>query len=513
MAELATPSAAAMFDGSDAVTKTQLQKPEKPDEDAYKASLKKAEKEFSDAKAKFEAARAKVDFAQPKNKDSGSAKKRTELIEQLREIQGKQKGFKNERQQTFDQIKKLDEQLKEHIAKQKAARSRVAFKSVEDLDREIARLEKEVDGGRMKLVDERKALAEASNLRKQRKGFTGLESDQKAIDETKAKIKVLRDGVDSPEVKALNAQHDKLQAELDVIKAEQDAAWGNIKELRAQKDKLHAEQEEKYRAKKKIQNDYFQGKQAFQKYEYEARQKTRERIKRERETYEKEKRVERAQKMLTEASDKAYLDEIRRAESLLRFLDPSYSSEKAPLQAPSKFQAQAQRTVDDSGLKGTRVVKKEEEDYFAGTGGKKGKKGRKAGTPKETITPTAKYSCPPSVMEDCAAMGIEPPMSASDIPAVQEKVKAKLDHWRADQDAQTEKNIAKAKKEVERLEAEEDAPSPAAASTPVNGDHSLKATATPAEGGTVAAEISLLKEAAADVVADLKGASLEDKEE
>jgi hypothetical protein len=48
MADVATPSAAAMFDAS-----TEKKKPEKPDEELYKANLKKAEKELADSKAKF----------------------------------------------------------------------------------------------------------------------------------------------------------------------------------------------------------------------------------------------------------------------------------------------------------------------------------------------------------------------------------------------------------------------------------------------------------------------------
>lgn len=48
MADVATPSAAAMFDAS-----AEKKKPEKPDEESYKASLKKAEKEHADSKAKF----------------------------------------------------------------------------------------------------------------------------------------------------------------------------------------------------------------------------------------------------------------------------------------------------------------------------------------------------------------------------------------------------------------------------------------------------------------------------
>ena len=381
-----------------------------------------------------------MDVATPNSKDSPSAKRRAKLLAELKEIREKQGSSKSGRNRIFDEIKREDAKLKDMMAAQKTARSRTSFKSVDDVDREIDRLEKQVNSGMMKLVDERKALTEISSLRKQRKGFGGFEDVQKAIDEKKAAIKALRDTLDDPESKALSDRYNELQGELDVIKAEQDDAYKNINSLRDERSKLQADQQEKYQAIKKIKDDYYQQNRAAQKYEYELRQRTRERRKAEQENYLKEKRKERAQQMLAEASDKAYLDEIRRAESLLRFLDPSYTADKAPLQAPSKFQATAQRTVDDSGLKGMKVVRKEEEDYFAGSGSKKGKKNKKAAGSAESPAPaTGKYSCPPSVMEDCAAMGLEPPMSAADIPTVREKVKAKLDHWKADQAAQTER--------------------------------------------------------------------------
>jgi uncharacterized coiled-coil DUF342 family protein len=389
------------------------------------------------------AIKAKLDIAQPKSKDSPSAKRRSELLDQLKEIRGQQSTGKAGRNQTFEQIKKEDEKLKALIAEQKTARSRVSFKNVDEIDREIERLEKQVNGGMMKLVDEKKALADISGLRKQRKGFAGFDEQQKKIDEAKAKLKSLRDTLDDPESKALSDKYNKIQAELDGIKAEQDDAYKNINALRDERTKINDDQKEKFAAIRKIKDDYYQANRAIQEYEYQARKKLRERRQTERENFEKEKRKERAQKLLAEASDKAYLDEIRRADSLLRFLDPSYSAEKAPLQAPSQFQLTAQRTVDDSGIKGMKVVqKKEEEDYFAGTGGKKGKKGRKNAAAAESpaaAPSSAKYSCPPSVIEDCEFLKIDPPMSAADIPGVREKVKAKLDHWKADQDAQTAK--------------------------------------------------------------------------
>jgi uncharacterized coiled-coil DUF342 family protein len=364
----------------------------------------------------------------------------------LKEIREQQGAGKAGRNKVFDEIKRLDEMLKSRIAEQKVTRSRVSFKNVDEIDREIERLEKQVNGGLMKLVDEKKALSEISGLRKQRKGFAGFDEAQKNIDDLKAQLKKQRDTLDDPESKALSEKYNKIQSEMDIIKKEQDEAFKNINTLRDERTKLQADQSEKYAAIKKVKDDFYQAGREFQKYEYEARQRIRERKKAENEAYDKQKRKDRAQKLLDEASDKAYLDEIRRAESLLRFLDPSYSAEKAPLQAPSQFQAQAQRTVDDSGLKGVKVLKKEdrEDDYFKGTGGKKGKKGRKGAaaageSPSTTPTASGKYSCPPSVMEDCAAMGIDPPMSASDIPDVREKVKAKLDFWKSDQNAQTER--------------------------------------------------------------------------
>lgn len=53
MAEVATPSAAAIFDSSDVKSKKVFEKPEKPDEATYKASLQKAEKDHAASMTKF----------------------------------------------------------------------------------------------------------------------------------------------------------------------------------------------------------------------------------------------------------------------------------------------------------------------------------------------------------------------------------------------------------------------------------------------------------------------------
>ncbi|KAJ4270269.1 multicopy suppressor of BFA (Brefeldin A) [Fusarium torreyae] len=432
-------------------------RPTKPDENVFKEELAKAEKDHKASMDRLTAVKAKIDIAMPnKNKDqpNPTQKRRQELIAQANEIRQKQAGGKNARSTKLDQIKRLDEQVRSRINEQKTAKAKVPYKSLEDVDRQIASLDKQVNSGTMKLVDEKKALSDISSLRKIRKNFGQFEDSQKQIDDLRAKIKEIKDSMDDPEQKALSDQYTKIQAEIDAIKTEQDEAYKGLNSLRDERSKLQAEQQEKYTAIRKLKDDYYGQKKAYQAYDREAREARRERQRAEQERYHQERKKAEAERRLGDASDPAYLDEIRRANSLLQFLDPNHKVEKGPLMADTGLGAQAQRSVDESGLKGTKLLRKEDRDEEYAPAVKKGKKGKKGGAHGASSN---KFNVPPAVVEDCAAMGIDPPMSADDIPAVTEKVRAKLDHWKNDQEAQTKRNIEKAKKEIAELEAAEDA--------------------------------------------------------
>lgn len=471
-------------------------RPEKPDAEAYQNTLNNLEKEHKDVMDKYNAVKAKIELTQPnKNKDTQNPteKRRQELIAKVNDIRSKQGAGKTARNSKMDQIKRLEEQLRSRINEQKNARGKVPFKSAEDVDREIERLEKQVNGGLMKLVDEKKALTEISNMRKQRKNFVQFDDAQKGIDDLRAKIKEIKDSMDDPEARALSEEYNKAQTELDEIKAVRDEAYKSLNSLRDERSKLQAEQQEKYQAIRKLKDEYHAQKKAAAEYEREARNRARERQKAERERYEREKKKERAQKMLQEASDPAYLDEIRAANNLLGFFDPSFvAAEKSSLSGNKGMAAEATRKVDDSAMKGMKVISKKDndEDYMPAV--KKGKKGKKGGA---STNENKGFNCPPIIIEQCAKMNITPPMSAADVPKVIEEVKKQLDVWKSDQRAQTERNIEKAKKEIERLEAEEAAENSGSA-TPngVNGDKKAD-------------------DKVAAVTSELKEASLEDKKD
>jgi chromosome segregation ATPase len=320
---------------------------------------------------------------------------------------------------------------------------------VEEVDREIQHLEKQVDTGTMRLVDEKKALSEISSLRKQRKSFAGFEDLQKGIDDVKRQIADLKKGLDDPHSKALSEKYTQIANELDGIKKEQDEAYKGISTLRDERTKLQEEQQSKWTALKAVKDQYYQAKKAFNDWEHEAYRARREKQKTEREAWEKEKRRKVADEKLEQAGQSAYMDEILTAEGLLRYFDPTFTGSSATSTGPSKFAAQATRKVEEDApkAKGTKLMKKDEENYFMGTGGKKGKKGKKGPTASPAATPieSGKFNLSVGVIEELGKVNVEPPMGQSDVPSVIEKLKEKLAFWKKDQERKTkEVSIVKA---------------------------------------------------------------------
>ena len=375
-------------------------------------------------------------------KDSPAGKKQQELRNELQAIKQQQSGFKSSRTNTQEKIAALDAQLKSRMAEQKAAKSRIPYKNVQEVDREIQRLEKQVDAGTMKLVDEKKALSEISSLRKQRKGFAGFDEAEKGIADVKAQISELRKSLDNPEATALSQKFDKTAQELAAIKSDQDQAYKSLNSLRDERNKLHADQQEKYTNMKEVKVKYYKANRAHREYEREQARIRQEKYKLEMEAKQKERRKEAARQKLDEASQPAYLDEIMTAEGLMRYFDPSSAEADKILRGPSTFAAEAQRTVEASDFKGTKVMKKDEREdtYFMGSGGKKGKKGKKggaAGSPAPGTPSEGKFNLSPGIIEQFAKVNVEPPMNQSDVPTVVEKLKTKRDHWKSEQEKKT----------------------------------------------------------------------------
>jgi hypothetical protein len=293
----------------------------------------------------------------------------------------------------------------------------------------------------MKIVDEKKNLAEITALNKQKKGFAGFEQAQNQIDDIKAQIAEIKKSMDDPASKALSEEYTSITTELDQIKSKQDEVFKNLNQLRDERTRANEAQQVAYTNVKEIKDKYWQAKRAYADYEKEAYRVRRDRQKQEQIAYEAGKRKAVAQAKLEEASAPAYYDEILTAQSLIRYFDPSSQEAKAAA-GPGKFAAQASRTVDSTALKGTALPRKgdSQEDYFAGNGGKKGKKNRKAqnaDSPAPEAAP-GKFNLSLGVIEQLAKIDVQPPSSQADVSSVVDQIKSKLETWKKDQDRKTQ---------------------------------------------------------------------------
>lgn len=91
----------------------------------------------------------------------------------------------------------------------------------------------------MRLVEEKRALAEVSDLKRSRKAFDSFDSAQGSIDADKAKIDELKSTLDNPEYKALNDRYEAIQVELDELNKELEAGNRSRDSLYDERNKLN----------------------------------------------------------------------------------------------------------------------------------------------------------------------------------------------------------------------------------------------------------------------------------
>ena len=93
----------------------------------------------------------------------------------------------------------------------------------------------------MKLVDEKKALQEVSNLKRSRRQLESSGSADDAITSTKAKLDELRQLLDDPESRKVSDKFDELKREMDGLKEEGNKAYEERGKLFDERNALSAQ--------------------------------------------------------------------------------------------------------------------------------------------------------------------------------------------------------------------------------------------------------------------------------
>ncbi|RLV85699.1 Nuclear segregation protein BFR1 [Meyerozyma sp. JA9] len=377
------------------------------------------------------------------------AERRKELQGQLRELISKQNAIKGERNAIMDQIKAVDAQIKRKLSEIQTQTSKHNFKSVGEIDKRIAHLDSLVEAGDLKLAEEKRYVMEMSQLRKVRKDFGAVEKTQESIDADKAKVAELKKKLGQVQNREIQAQFEKIQAELDELNKKNQGVSEKRNELFKKRTQIRKSKDEKYDRIRKLNAD----KSAeFAKFKQEMEEEKKKRAEEARQHLQEEKRRKRkenAEKQLADASVPAFTAEISAIHNLLSYFDPSYvkPQPKAQVAGPKSEPVGTPTTIRKVEMPADLVVvKKEQEEFFAGSKGKKSK-GKKAKSKNFTVDP--------EVIVSLGDLAIPLPTKSEDVPETIATLKETLTALEGKQEEQTKINIERAKERIAKLEAEE----------------------------------------------------------
>ncbi|OJT03737.1 hypothetical protein TRAPUB_5559 [Trametes pubescens] len=500
----ATPSGTA----SPATTTVEVAKEEavygsgRPDKALYDAEQNKIKAEIDALQVKLTAVKDKISLT---SKSGPGGEKRNALKAELDGIRGQQSTNKLSRGKVFDQLKALQDGVQKKIKDLNAAKAKIPYKTVAEVDDRIRQLERSVESGNLKLVEEKRALQEISQWKRSRRIVEGFQTEQETIEADRAKADELRKQLDDPEAKAISERYDTIRAELDELKKESDDAYASRSKLLDERTALQGQLDDLYNRKRESAQRYKDANDRFYTKLNEDRARRAERARAERAAHEEEKKKEIVERLREEAEVPAFQAQIEDCQTLIDSFSGKSSAGSLSSQKPLHERADVAgvpklelRKVE-AAPEGVVVRKKKGEDddsYFVGGGGKK--KGAKKGGAKTpapaaesngvepVAAPGGQLHVPLPTLSALLTLSIPPPTSTTDVPRVIEDLKTKKAWFEANQARVTAENKAKAEAEIRKLvgkSADNDsAPTPSGDLAPPNGgaEHPAEPAPTPA---------------------------------
>lgn len=315
----------------------------------------------------------------------------------------------------------------------------------------------------MKIADEKRALADVTQLKRNRRVVEGFQTEEEAIQKERAAADELRKQLDDPEGKAVSERYDAIQAELDELKKQGDEVHAARGKLQDERTALQAELDVLYNQKRESAQRYREANDRFFAKVQEDRARRAERERTQREAAEAEKKKEIADRIREEAETPAFQAQIEDCQTLINFFSgkpsgalstESTEKEKANLVGVPQLEI---RKVEETAPTGATPLKKKSQNddaYFAGSPkSKRGKKGPKAqsSTPATGGESSERFHVSLQHLSALLTLSIPPPVTPADIPRVIEDLKTKMAWFAANQARVTAENKAKAEKEIERL--------------------------------------------------------------
>lgn len=382
---------------------------EKPD----KVNLDKQVNAFSAEFEKLKVARNKIQeqieeaMGAGKNTEMGKAKdamqglksKKNKMIEEKRAIRAK-----------LDALKSQGDKLQKD---KKDAKSNVRFNTAEEIDKEIAKLQRLQETTSMSLNEEKKLIKEMDALKASKDKIKDVESKDLGLADVKQQRSIITDLIKAKdkEIDAVTKEMDEIGATIKKLAEKETDKKSSLDELFKERDKLRKDisvvlkqkdtVRDEFRKQHDVWWDYQRAIKAQRKIQYEEERKKREE---EKAAYDKLKEEEELKKV-------PYEEEQGLCDYLADYLERTYlntGGDESDKVAAKKDDVVEVKDDPFAGLK--PVIKKTEEQYFGK--GKAKKKRQRAPKKAETAGP---FTLNVDSFEQFGLIGLNPPTSLDQV--------------------------------------------------------------------------------------------------
>ncbi|KAH8118275.1 hypothetical protein DFH11DRAFT_1686480 [Phellopilus nigrolimitatus] len=416
----------------------------RPDKAVYDAEQEQLKTKIAELQEKMNGIQNKINAGS--NAGPG-AERRKELRAEMDKIRQNQGNFKNSRGQIITQLKSLNDGIAKKVR--------------------VLQLDKQVESGTMKVVDEKRALQEISQCKRLRKTVENFEAEQESIERDRAAVEDLRKQLDDPEAKAVSEHADAVRKELDELKRDGDEAYANRNKLFDERNELKAQLDVLFGQKRESALRFREDNDRFYAKLSEDRARRAERARAQRAAEEDAKKEETARRLREEAEAPAYQAEIEDCQTLIDVFSgkaggaAKLSTAGGPPAARGELQLR-QVAADADGLVARKKKGTDEDTYFVGGAGK-GRKGKRGGA-KPPAAPCERragrrgarahahatagsgagsgaLNVPLPTLAALLALSIPPPASAADVPRAVADLQTKKAWFEANQARATAENV------------------------------------------------------------------------
>jgi len=392
---------------------------DRPNKDAHEKELAELTARVDAAKEERAALQLKIDAAMDSDRISEIGQKREEASV-----------LRNKKQQLIEEKKAIRARLdamrsqQDKLAKdRKDTKANVRFSNVQDIDKELKRLQRLQETTSMSLGEEKRLIKEMDALQASKKLVADLQVKESSIEDTKEARKLISAeiGAKDKEIDAVQAQIDVISAEITKMSEKESDKRDGMKALFAQRDALRQQVNDILKEKDALRDAYRENNNAWYNYQRAVRAQKKIQYEEEKKKREAEKEEWLKKKEEEELKKIPYEEEMALCDYLADYLTRTYLTKGDAIEKFAVVKKEEIIAVKDDPFAGMVPANKksDDEEYF---GKGKGKKKRNRNKDKAAAGP---FTLNMDTFEQFGLLNLNPPTSIEQVGSSVEDLRAK----------------------------------------------------------------------------------------